>query len=286
MRRPDSSVRPLLFDGSPLLPSAVFADPDGRMLVGQDAERGARLDPARFEPNPKRRINDLEILLGDRTFSMVDLVAATLRRVAGEAVRVAGGPVSEVTTTYPAEWGQARRRVLLDAAGAAGLGRVTLVPEPVAAASYFATVLRHRVPTGSCVVVYDLGAGTFDASVVRHDPDGLDTLTCRGVDDFGGVDLDAVLVDLIGDVLKVKAPEAWARMAAPATAADRRHRRMLWDDARQARETAADGGGDPAHAPLARHRAPARADAPGHRRRGLRGPQPVGKPLDAAGRGR
>jgi len=93
LRRADGSVRPLLFDGSPLLPSAVFAETDGRLLVGQDAERGARLDPARFESNPKRRINDLDVLLGERTYSMVDLVAATLRRVAAEAARVAGGPL-------------------------------------------------------------------------------------------------------------------------------------------------------------------------------------------------
>jgi len=117
LQRPDGTARPLLFDASPLLPSAVFAEGGGRMLVGRDADHASRLDPARYEPNPKRRINDLDILLGDRSYSMVDLVAAVLRRVAVEAVRVAGGPVSDVTITCPAAWGQARRRVLMEAPG-------------------------------------------------------------------------------------------------------------------------------------------------------------------------
>ena len=239
MQRPDGSVRPLLFDGSPLLSSAVFAEPDGRLLVGRDAERGAGVDPARFEPNPKRRINDLDVLLGGRQFTMVELVAAALQRVAVEAVRIAGGPVSDVTMTCPAAWGQARRRVLTDAAAVAGLGPVTMVPEPVAAASYFAGVLGRWIPAGHCVVVYDLGAGTFDASVVRHAPEGLDTLACRGVDDFGGLDLDAMIVERIGAVLSVRTPEVWRRLSAAGDTGDTgdlRHRRMLWDDARQARE--------------------------------------------------
>src|SRR5690242_7906546 len=85
VRRPDGAVRPLLFDSSPLLPSAVFAGPDGRILTGGDAERSARLDPARFEPNPKRRIDELDVLLGDRAFPVAELVAAVLRRVYTEA---------------------------------------------------------------------------------------------------------------------------------------------------------------------------------------------------------
>ena len=72
---------------------------------------------------------------------------------------------------------------------------------------------------------------------MRHGPDGLDTLACRGLDDFGGLDLDAVVVERIGAVLEATAPSAWQRLSAAATPGDQRHRRMLWDDARQARET-------------------------------------------------
>jgi molecular chaperone DnaK (HSP70) len=66
LRHPGGKVRPLLFDSSPLLPSAVFRNDSGRLLVGRDAEHAARLDPARYEPHPKRRIDDLEVLLGGR----------------------------------------------------------------------------------------------------------------------------------------------------------------------------------------------------------------------------
>jgi molecular chaperone DnaK len=54
----DGRVRPLLFDGSELLPSAVCADAGGDLVVGRDAERLARADPAAYEPSPKRRIDD------------------------------------------------------------------------------------------------------------------------------------------------------------------------------------------------------------------------------------
>ena len=82
---------PLLFDGSPLLPSAVYAEPGGgALVVGRDAVHSARLDPARFEPNPKRRIDEGTVLLGDREIPVVDLIAAVLRRVAEESRRTVG----------------------------------------------------------------------------------------------------------------------------------------------------------------------------------------------------
>ena len=76
---PDGRTQPLLFDSSPLLSSAVFAE-DSRMLVGQDAERSARLDPTRFEPNPKRRIDDGNVLLGPNEYPVPEVIAAVLRR--------------------------------------------------------------------------------------------------------------------------------------------------------------------------------------------------------------
>jgi molecular chaperone DnaK len=69
----DGHGRPMQFESSFLLPSAVYADTDGRLLVGRDAERSARLDPARLEPNPKRRIDDGVILLGSREYPVPDV---------------------------------------------------------------------------------------------------------------------------------------------------------------------------------------------------------------------
>src|SRR5690349_22018311 len=80
-RWPDGRARPILIDGSPLLPSAVYAEPDGGLVVGRDAVHSARLDPARFEPNPKRHIDDGLVLLGERELPAIELIAAVLARV-------------------------------------------------------------------------------------------------------------------------------------------------------------------------------------------------------------
>ncbi|MEU7866023.1 Hsp70 family protein [Dactylosporangium sp. NPDC049140] len=236
VRWPDGRSRPLIFDGSPLLPSAVYAEPGGAIIVGRDAVHSARLEPARFEPNPKRRIDDGTVLLGDRGVPVNELVAAVLGRVRDEWARTVGDAVPDVTVTVPASWGATRRLSVADAAAAAGLGRVRLVPEPVAAAAYFTQVLGHDVKVGSVVVVYDFGAGTFDASVVARTADGFEVLAVDGRDDIGGIDVDNAVVGHIGTICEPRAPQEWARLMSPQTVEDRRHRRLLWDDARVAKE--------------------------------------------------
>jgi hypothetical protein len=232
---PDRPARPLLFDSSPLLASAVFAAEDGRLLVGRDAERRARLAPERFEPNPKRRIDEGRVLLGTSEYPVVDLLAAVLGRVGAEAVRVAGGP-SDTVLTYPATWAGPRRQILTQAAEGAGLGRPVLVPEPVAAAVYFTTVLGHTLAPGEALAVYDFGAGTFDTGVVRRQADGWQVLAADGLDTVGGADLDAAVVDWVGRQLAPGDPARWGRLARPGTGDDRRHLLLLQQEARVAKE--------------------------------------------------
>src|SRR2546429_1514106 len=138
--------------------------------------------------------------------------------------------------TCPAGWGPHRREVLLDAARAAALGTPHLVPEPLAAAFYFSEVLGHRVPVGGALVVYDFGAGTFDAAVVRRTPAGWDVLAVDGLTDCGGLDLDSAMVDSFRTRMGPEHAPAWARLTNPQNVADRRYRRMLWDDVRAAKE--------------------------------------------------
>jgi hypothetical protein len=194
LRWPDGRVRPLLFDGSPLLPSAVFVDPHGALLTGRDARHAAVVAPQRFEPNPKRRVDEGSVLLGEQTWPVAGLIAAVLRRVAEEAVRAGGGPVDELVLTHPVAWGGPRREVLLRAAALAGLPEPRLVPEPVAAAGYFVSVLGQALPVGAGVLVYDLGAGTFDATAVRRTARGFEVLTTAGLPDAGGLDIDAAIL--------------------------------------------------------------------------------------------
>ncbi|GAA1554191.1 hypothetical protein GCM10009827_088660 [Dactylosporangium maewongense] len=231
-RWPDGRARPLLFDGTPLLPSATFWE-DGELVVGRDALHSARRAPASFEPNPKRRIDDGHVFLGEQEVPVHDLLVAVFRRVRAEFARTAGGPPEAVTVTHPANWASTRRKALAAAVRAADLPAATLVPEPVAAATYFVRVLRHMVPVGSAVVVYDLGAGTFDGSVVARTADGFEVLAVDGRDDLGGLDFDEVVLAMIGRTLP---PERWQRLVAPSTIEEARAARLLRDEVREAKE--------------------------------------------------
>jgi hypothetical protein len=234
---PDGApARPLVFDGSELLPSAVYADPAGRLLAGRDALHAGRADPAALEPNPKRCVDDGTVLLGDAEVPVVDLFGAVLRRVAVETERVAGTLAGSVVLTCPAGWGARRHELLLDAASAAGLGRPALVPEPVAAAARFVELSAGELPAGSCLMVYDFGAGTFDASVVRRTRDGFDVLAEHGLSDAGGLDVDAAIVAYLGATYGARDPQRWRRLTRPERPADRRAARLLWDDVRTAKE--------------------------------------------------
>src|ERR1044072_4825633 len=162
-------------DGASTMPSAGFASEDGGVVVGGDGERRARLDPARFEPNPKRRIDEGTLLLGDSVVPVTDALAAVLRRVVEETSRqLGGGRPNEVRLTHPAQWGPVRRNVLLSAARQAGMGsNLVLVPDPGAAAAHFASFPRHNLAPRQALAVYDLGAGTFDGAAGGADQFGV-----------------------------------------------------------------------------------------------------------------
>jgi ABC-type branched-subunit amino acid transport system substrate-binding protein len=250
MSRPDGRAAPLLFGDSPVLPSAVCLDPSGTLLVGRDAIYASRLRPEAYEPNPKRRIDDGSVLLGDRELAVGDLIAAVLHRVADEARRIAGRAPDATVLSCPAGWGARRRSVLRAAAAAAGLQGVSLVAEPVAAARYFVEVLGNDVPVGRSVVVYDFGAGTFDVSVVRRTADGFAVLAEEGLRDAGGLDVDAAVVGYLGAVLAGRDPQRWADLMQPTTAAQRRANRQLWDDVRTSKELLSRATATMVHIPL------------------------------------
>ncbi|MDG4826088.1 Hsp70 family protein [Asanoa sp. WMMD1127] len=242
-------ARPLLFDGSPLLASAVYLDPGGRLAAGSDAVRAARLNPARFEPNPKRRVDEGEVLLGSTSVPVSSLVGAVLARVAAETRRWAGEEYA-VVLTHPAGWSALRRGVLVEAAATAGLpSPVSLLPEPVAAARYFTTVLRGSLPVGAALAVYDLGAGTFDAAVVRRSPAGLEVLASHGLPDVGGLDLDQALVEHLGEAYSPSRTALWDSVLAPVDMEHRRQRALLYDDVRGTKEALSRSASADVHLP-------------------------------------
>lgn len=225
-------------DGSATMPSAVFAEEQGGLVVGRDAERRARLDPTRFEPNPKRRVDEQTLLLGTDVVPVNEALAAVLRRVLEETVRQLGGePPEEVRLSHPAQWGPVRRNVLLSAARLAGMGNaITLVPEPVAAAAHFASFPGKGLAPGQTLAVYDLGAGTFDVAVLGATPNGFTVLAEDGLPDLGGLDVDQALLVHVGREVSHSDPQRWQRLLRPESTADRRARRALQEDVKAAKE--------------------------------------------------
>jgi len=226
-------------DGSATMPSALFLAEDGQLVVGRDAERRARLDPARFEPNPKRRVDEGTLLLGDKIVPVTDVLSAVFARVAEETSRQLGGAKpDEVRLTHPAQWGPARRNVLLAAARLAGLGpNLVLVPEPVAAAAHFASFPGQSLAPGQAIAVYDLGAGTFDVAIVGATQNGFTVLAEAGLPDLGGLDVDQALLEHVGRQVSHRGPGRWQNLLRPETTPDRRARRAIAEDVKAAKES-------------------------------------------------
>jgi hypothetical protein len=233
---PDGRTRPLLFDGSPVMPSAVFLDPGGIIHTGRDAERLALTAPERFEPNPKQRIGDGTMLLGDREIPVAAALAAILSRVARTAVESVGH-LPNTVLTCPAAWSEQRRATLHDAAAKAGYRPVKILTEPVAAAHYYTSRLSHPMRPGQALAVFDFGGGTLDIAVLERRADGsFGVLADGGLPDLGGLDFDAVLVAHIGETVKQRDPDIWKRLENPSGASEMRNRRELWEEVRAAKE--------------------------------------------------
>ncbi|MCD0442823.1 Hsp70 family protein [Glycomyces sp. A-F 0318] len=235
IRYGDGRVQHQLFDGSPQLPSAVYLEDRGELVTGREAVRLGHRDPARYEPNPKRRIDDGAVLLGTEEVAVADLVAAVFARVAEECRRTLDGSPDSFAVTVPAGWGPTRRLVITDAAAAAGLGDAVLLPEPVAAAQHF--LAKTDLPANAAILVYDLGGGTFDATVVRRTSAGF-TVLSQDSADIGGVDIDQALCEHLAATCEPGDPR-WQRILAPATEADRRHRVAFRTAVREVKETLA-----------------------------------------------
>ncbi|TWJ22926.1 Hsp70 family protein [Micromonospora endolithica] len=254
LRRPDGHTRALLVGGQPLIASGVYVDPAGVLHAGVDAQRLARTDPGRYEPNPKRRVDEPTVSLADRRYRPAELLAATLQAV-GRAAVEAVGFLPPAVVTCPATWGDSRRQVLADALAFAGWPTAAehtlsgptpdgtrLLREPVAAARYYTQILRRPVPVGGTVAVFDLGAGTLDVAVLRHegaDPwgdSGFSVVAAGGADDLGGLDVDAALLGRLGELVADAHPQRWRRLVHPESATGWRERHELWDNVRGAKE--------------------------------------------------
>ena len=179
-----------------VIPSVVLATEDGTLVTGEAAEWRAVGDSARIARGFKRRLGDpTPIIVGGAPYSPAALLAALLRDVLARVADTEGGPPAAVVLTCPAVWGPYRRERFDEVPRLAGLNGtpVTLVTEPEAAATHY--VRERRLGDGELVAVYDLGGGTFDATVLRAQPGGLEILgTPEGIELLGGIDFDDAII--------------------------------------------------------------------------------------------
>jgi actin-like ATPase involved in cell morphogenesis len=230
---PDRAREVKLASASTEMPSCVLSE-DGELLAGEVARN---LAPARaadaFEPTPKRRLGEPDIVLARRIVDPVDLVAAVLGEAARRASRQFDGSTpSAVRLTHPARWASWRRDLLVDAAGRCGVStEPELVAEPVAAAACYAA--RHG-EADQPLAVYDLGGGTFDIAVLRPTGDGAyELLATEMVDPLGGELFDLRLLRLVEEALAEQGHEQLAeRISDPSGLT---WRRTLLDEVRRAK---------------------------------------------------
>jgi type VII secretion-associated protein (TIGR03931 family) len=224
----------------PLELAAVLAPDDGEaLLTGREARRRAAADPSRLEPAPRRHVDEPTLLLGTRVVGVGEalgaVLAATVDR-AGPALR--GARPARLVLTHPASWGASRREVLRRAG--AGLGaELVLLGEPLAVAAH-AAWMRPGGASDGPVAVLDVGTRTARAAVVSgRDPV---VLAERTADGFGGDDADELLLAELLRTLPGEAPgaERVREVVAGATLPDRRHRQVLVEDVRAARERLSD----------------------------------------------
>jgi actin-like ATPase involved in cell morphogenesis len=205
---------------STVVPSVVFLAEDGTTVLGEAALRRGLAEPERVARQFKRRVGDsVPLILGGMPLSAEALSAALLRGIVDEVVEQRGGPPSALAVTHPANWGPFKLERLADILRMAEVGDgVLTLSEPEAAALSYAAA--ERVPVGTVLAVYDLGGGTFDASVLRKSATGFEVLgTPSGVEHLGGIDVDEAVFDHVArslgdDLLSLPEGEATQRLVA------------------------------------------------------------------------
>ena len=183
-----------LGDRTVVTPAVVYLGEDGSIVTGDAANRRAVSHPDLVGREFKRRLGDpTPMMLSSAPYPVTTLLGALLRDVVQKVIAAEGAPPERVVLTHPANWGPFRRE-LFDEVPAGRRGRgAAMVTEPEAAAAYYAT--SRRLDDGEIVAVYDLGGGTFDATVVRKRPEGLEILgTPEGIERLGGVDFDEAIL--------------------------------------------------------------------------------------------
>ncbi|TDO32071.1 Hsp70 family protein [Paractinoplanes brasiliensis] len=198
LRAPGMRPRPILAGGSPRMPSS--ADP---------------VYPGHRDP----------LWAGS-------MLPQHLARIAHEVHRAAGAEPVETTVGCPPEWENSRRSALAEAVTRAGLGGVEVAGEVTAAAACLTSMDGAAVPPGGLLLVFDAGASSCDAGLLRRTADGFETVAFETVDGSGGIQLDTGLVEFLGARIAAGDKTLWHRLMDPLTPVDRAARLLLWEEVR------------------------------------------------------
>jgi molecular chaperone DnaK (HSP70) len=179
-------------DGKKILPSFVGITENNEVLVGEPARNQYLVYPENTVKSIKRRMGeDVKIELAGQHYSPQEISAIILRRLKNIAEKHLKQPVTKAVITVPAYFSDAQRQATREAGEIAGLEVVRMINEPTAAAlAYGASQEQEK-----CMLVYDLGGGTFDVSVVNIQNGVTEVLSSHGNNKLGGDDFDEKIIN-------------------------------------------------------------------------------------------
>ena len=186
-------------EGERTTPSVVAFSKTGERLIGQVAKRQAVTNPDRTIMSIKRDMGtDRKVSIDDKKFSPQEISAMILQKLKADAEAYLGETVTQAVITVPAYFSDAQRQATKDAGKIAGLEVLRIVNEPTAAALAYGLDKENEQK----IMVYDLGGGTFDVSILEIGDGVFEVLATNGNNKLGGDDFDAKIMDYLVDTFK------------------------------------------------------------------------------------
>ena len=187
-------------EGARTTPSVVAFQKDGSRVVGQVAKRQAVANPDKTIISIKRKMgSDYKVKIDEKNYSPQELSAMILSKLKADAEAYLGGKVTDAVITCPAYFTDAQRQATKDAGKIAGLNVLRIINEPTAAALSYGL---DKEKENSKVMIYDLGGGTFDVSILEISDGVFEVLATNGNNMLGGDDFDKRLMDYMVDEFK------------------------------------------------------------------------------------
>lgn len=184
-------------EGNRTTPSVVGFTKSGERLVGETAKRQAITNPDRTIASIKRHMgSDHKVEIDGRTYTPQDISAMILAKLKTDAESYLGEKVTEAVITVPAYFTDSQKQATKDAGKIAGLDVKRIINEPTAASLAYGLDKEHEHHK---ILVYDLGGGTFDVSVLELGDGVFEVLATNGNNKLGGDDFDEILMNFIAD---------------------------------------------------------------------------------------